>query len=84
MTNGPSKLECYITLGSKGLTWTNTIAYWAHSVPKAILIMLHFISSCLTHKHYTRLERPASEKHSSFVRIGPGPDFIKPFYLRNL
>jgi hypothetical protein len=31
LTNGPIKLECYITLGWKGLLGTNTVAYWAHS-----------------------------------------------------
>ncbi len=31
LTNGPNKVECYITLGLKGLTGTNTQAYWAHS-----------------------------------------------------
>jgi hypothetical protein len=25
-----NKLECYITLGSKGLSGKNTPAYWAH------------------------------------------------------
>jgi hypothetical protein len=29
--NGPNKLKCYITLGWKSLTVTNTLAYWAHS-----------------------------------------------------
>ncbi len=28
---GPNKQECYITLSWKGQTWTNTLAYWAHS-----------------------------------------------------
>jgi len=27
----PNKLECYITLDSKRLLVTNTLAYWAHS-----------------------------------------------------
>jgi len=26
--NGPNKLECYITLGWKGLPGANTLAYW--------------------------------------------------------
>ncbi len=29
--NEPNKLECYITLGLKGLPLTNTLAYWQHS-----------------------------------------------------
>ncbi len=29
-TNGPNKLECYITLAWKGLPATNTSAYLAH------------------------------------------------------
>jgi len=29
LTNGPNKLECYITLGCQGLTGKNTPAYWA-------------------------------------------------------
>ncbi len=28
--NGPNKLECYVTLGCKGLLGTNILAYWAH------------------------------------------------------
>ncbi len=28
--NGPNKLDCFITLGFKGLPGTNTVAYWAH------------------------------------------------------
>ncbi len=28
LTNGPNKLEYYITLGRKGLLWTNTLAFW--------------------------------------------------------
>jgi hypothetical protein len=31
LTNGSNKLECYITLGQKGLPVTNTLAYWAYS-----------------------------------------------------
>ncbi len=31
LMNGPSKLESYITLGWKGMSKTNTLAYWAHS-----------------------------------------------------
>jgi hypothetical protein len=27
---GPSKLDCYVTLGWKGLPWTNALAYSAH------------------------------------------------------
>ncbi len=30
LTNGYSKLECYITIGFKDLPGTNTLAYWAH------------------------------------------------------
>ncbi len=30
LMNGPKKLESYITLGKKGLPWTNTLAYRAH------------------------------------------------------
>ena len=30
LTNGPNKLKCYITLGWKGLFFTNTLAYWTH------------------------------------------------------
>jgi hypothetical protein len=30
-TNGPNKLECYITLDKQGLPVTNTLAYWTHS-----------------------------------------------------
>ncbi len=30
LTNGPNKLECYITLGLKGLEGTTPQAYWAH------------------------------------------------------
>ncbi len=30
----PNKLECYITLGCKGLLETNTIAHWVHSYVK--------------------------------------------------
>ncbi len=30
-TNGPTKLECYITQSWKGLPGTNTPAWWAHS-----------------------------------------------------
>ncbi len=29
--NGPNKLECYIKQGWKGLSRTNSLAYWAHS-----------------------------------------------------
>jgi len=29
--NGPNKLECYITLGLKGLPVTNSLVYSAHS-----------------------------------------------------
>jgi hypothetical protein len=28
LTNGPNELECYITLGWKGLTGTKTLAYY--------------------------------------------------------
>jgi hypothetical protein len=31
LTNGPTKPECYITLGWNGLQGTNTLAYWVHS-----------------------------------------------------
>ncbi len=31
LMNGPNKLECYITIGWKGLAVTNTLAYWVHS-----------------------------------------------------
>jgi hypothetical protein len=27
---GPNKLECYITSDWRGLSWTNTLAYWHH------------------------------------------------------
>jgi hypothetical protein len=30
-TNWPSKLECYITVGWKCLSGTNTLAYWTQS-----------------------------------------------------
>ncbi len=30
LLNGPSKLECYITLPWKGVHWINTLAHWAH------------------------------------------------------
>jgi hypothetical protein len=26
----PHKLDCFITLGWKGLPWTNTLVYWVH------------------------------------------------------
>jgi hypothetical protein len=29
-TNGPTKLECYIALGWKGLSVKNILAYWVH------------------------------------------------------
>jgi hypothetical protein len=32
LTNGPKRLEYYITLGRKGLPRTNTLAYWAHFI----------------------------------------------------
>ncbi len=28
--NDPNKLECYIKQGWKGLSGTNSLAYWAH------------------------------------------------------
>jgi hypothetical protein len=31
LTNGPNKLECYITLGMKDSPERNTLAQWAHS-----------------------------------------------------
>ncbi len=31
LTNGPKKLECYITLGWKGLIGTNALTYWVYS-----------------------------------------------------
>jgi hypothetical protein len=31
LKNGPNKVECYITIGRKGLPLANTPAYWAHS-----------------------------------------------------
>ncbi len=31
VTYVPQKLERYTTLGQKGLTLTNTLAYWVHS-----------------------------------------------------
>jgi hypothetical protein len=31
ITHGSNKLECYITLGWKGLSGTNSLTYWAHS-----------------------------------------------------
>ncbi len=31
LTNLPNKVECYITIGRKGLPLANTPAYWAHS-----------------------------------------------------
>jgi hypothetical protein len=31
LSNGPSKLECYITATRKSLSGMNTLAYWAHS-----------------------------------------------------
>jgi len=32
LTNGSNKLECYITLGWKGLLGKTTLAYWASFV----------------------------------------------------
>ncbi len=29
--NAPNKLECYITLGCKGLPALNTVSYWVQS-----------------------------------------------------
>jgi hypothetical protein len=34
LTNGPSKLECYIRLGLKDLPMTNTQAYWGQVTKK--------------------------------------------------
>ncbi len=31
LTIGPTKLECYIALGWKGLLKTNILVYWAHA-----------------------------------------------------
>jgi len=31
LNNEPNKLECYITLGWKGLPITTTLAYWNNS-----------------------------------------------------
>ncbi len=31
LKNEANKLECYITLGQKGLQFKDTLAYWAHS-----------------------------------------------------
>jgi hypothetical protein len=31
LMNGPNMLECYITIGWKGLSVTNTLAYWVQS-----------------------------------------------------
>ncbi len=31
LKNGPNKLECYITLGLRGLPRTDALAYWAYS-----------------------------------------------------
>ncbi len=31
LTNRPNKLECYITLGLKGLPISNTQTYWSNS-----------------------------------------------------
>ncbi len=31
LMNGPKRLECYITLGWKGLQGRNTRSYWAYS-----------------------------------------------------
>jgi hypothetical protein len=30
--NGPNKLDCYITLGFKGLPGINTQAFWVYSL----------------------------------------------------
>jgi hypothetical protein len=30
LKNMPDKLECYITLGRKGLPVTNNLAFWTH------------------------------------------------------
>jgi ABC-type lipoprotein release transport system permease subunit len=42
--NGPNKLECYITLGWKGLLGTNALAYWARLNVKNYLKGFHNMS----------------------------------------
>jgi hypothetical protein len=47
--NGPNKLECYITLGWKGLLGINTIAYWAQFFAHFVNIKRGFILYPTTH-----------------------------------
>ncbi len=67
LTNWPNKLECYITVGYKCLTGTNTLAYWIHLkvTQKWSVVNMH---PGLIHKHCTRLERLARDQHSSLLR----------------
>jgi len=46
LTKTTDKLECYITLGWKGLSWTNTLSYWSimDIVPRNILVNLFFVT----------------------------------------
>ncbi len=45
LMNGPNELECCITLGWKGLSITNTLAYCAHSEHTSLLcpIKTHYL-----------------------------------------
>jgi hypothetical protein len=43
LSNGPNKLECYITLGWKGLKWTNALPNWAHSYVKTKLNVVNTV-----------------------------------------
>jgi hypothetical protein len=65
---GPKKLECYITLGWKGLPRTKFIAYWAHS-QHFIFFVTYVCAQEARVLHYTRLERPANDKRSSLLGL---------------
>ncbi len=60
-------LECCIALGWKGLSGTNTLAYWAHSQVAKIFTKLHFLRNgpkmleCFISLGWKRLTRA---KHS--------------------
>ncbi len=49
-TNGPNKLECYITLEWKGKPGSNTLAYFVsvsvvNVAPGSVLTTFHFLSN---------------------------------------